>query len=121
MTNSKYYIEKNGQPTYTPQISDSVYRVQAPADTLLALPVPADKSLAIISATNNFYVGKESFELPTTAVFTQGAGELNKPSVPLKNGNSDENIETLYFRVPVACAITVSFFEDSIRPNQLNT
>lgn len=123
MTAFKFMLDSNRQNTYILQKSDQVWQVAAPADTLLELDVPAPPNpgqayaMAIISSTNNFFVSNEPFDLVSSATFELGSAELNKPAMPLLNGNTGQEITTLYFMVREDCDITVSFFTEFVRNN----
>lgn len=107
----KFLRDSNDENTFCLPISDIVARALVPADTLVSLPVPVpDLTVAVISATGNYYVGTEPITLPASPTFALEPGPGNKPSIALKQTDPDDDVTTLYFICPEETAITVEFF-----------
>ncbi len=90
--------------------------VVVPANTVVSVnvPTPSKNAVAVINATNNYYVSDQVITLPSSGTFQFIPGELNKPTVALKRTKAAQDVTTLYFICPEETRICVSFFDRAI-------
>lgn len=93
-------------PLYAMPIGDANYTCSLLADTATSLVVPANARIAVFgySTANDYWVGTSTFTIPTINTFSAQNIYLNPPPLVVAFG------QTLWFRAPVACTISVAFY-----------
>lgn len=98
--------DSGGSPIYAPAITDSGWVCVLPADTVVSLSVPVGARIAIFgeSVASDYWVGSSTFSLPSSSSFVAANILLNPPPLVVTG------VSTLYFRAPLQCSISVSFY-----------